>query len=189
MGEKMRSQEIEFKTLIDYKTFNKLLESYNLADKGDFLQINYYYDTPNFDFLKKQETLRVRQINNILKLQYKYNKKTDGNIRTAEEFTKTLDDLPIRMVFNEYILEMKGNLVTRRYEIPIESALICLDVNYYLGHIDYELEIEASAIEVIDDIVNSLNISRKNVVGKCSRFMNRLNLLMNENKEMSITNE
>ena len=46
--------EIEFKTLIDEKTYNNLLKEFNLLDKT-FVQTNYYFDTKNYDLMDKKQ--------------------------------------------------------------------------------------------------------------------------------------
>lgn len=49
----------------------------------------------------------------------------------------------MRIVLDENEYFYIGNLVTVRKNYEIDDNMISLDMNYYLGHIDYELEIES----------------------------------------------
>ena len=47
--------EIEFKTLIDEETYEKMLKKFDL-ENNVFEQINHYFDTEKADFAKKDKT-------------------------------------------------------------------------------------------------------------------------------------
>ncbi|WP_287713465.1 CYTH domain-containing protein [Blautia sp.] len=167
-------KEIELKTMIDHQEFARIYQILKEINSNSFIQINYYYDTPGKDFTKNNETLRVRQKGAQLVLQHKYKKVSNGNIRFAEEYSEPLDGLKLFMEYKQQIVKLLGELVTYRQEFCVESAIICLDTNYYLGHIDYELEIEAKSIEIINRISEELLVEKKEIQGKHKRFMNRL---------------
>ena len=49
----------------------------------------------------------------------------------------------MRIVLDENEYFYIGNLLTVIKNYEIDDNMISLDMNYYLGHIDYELEIES----------------------------------------------
>src|SRR5690606_10421773 len=52
--------EIEFKTRIEKKNYETLIEAFSL-EGNVFKQINYYFDTNDLDLNQKQMVLRIRQ--------------------------------------------------------------------------------------------------------------------------------
>ena len=168
-------------------TQNKHEEQHNLQiDCGNIkikhkklykLQINYYFDTEDFELYRKGGTLRVRQIEQTLKIQYKYNKKIVGNTRICDEYSAQTDTLP-RALKNPVTKDNKvykpvGVMVTDRYNFFIEDMTVSLDKNYYLGFIDYELEIETDNLP--DNKTEFLGIDFSGSTdGKYQRFIKRL---------------
>lgn len=79
-----------------------------------------------------------------------------------------------------------GCLKTKRFYYSFDSKFrpLNLDINYYLGEIDYELEWEDKEIRVIEkmitNFVNELNIKPlNNYNSKSSRFYDRYLLYKN----------
>ena len=53
-----KNLEIESKTLLDKDTYQKLRDAFTA--KSDFIQKNYYFDTPDFDLKNSDASLRIR---------------------------------------------------------------------------------------------------------------------------------
>ena len=75
-----------------------------------------------------------------------------------------------------------GCMTTYRYKYELnDNIVLCFDKNVYLGYCDYELEIEMKrfdsviAYSILDDL--GLKHPSKRQMGKCSRFMCRLNVI------------
>jgi uncharacterized protein YjbK len=182
--------ESEFKYNLNYEAYNRLfiLDDGNFR-KNTFVQINYYYDTGEFELDRHGITLRIRQVENDLKLQIKSPILKDGALRVKKEVSRSITKLPLIMNFSddewyELIrrqsdLRLKGTLVTQRTKFVVTDGVeIVLDKSYYLGLIDYELEVEfqeglkARALYFINDIGGKeLKPSR---YGKRKRFFNAL---------------
>ena len=155
----------------------------DMALEGSFkssnaIQTNYYYDDECFSLHGGNETLRVRQINESLSLQWKKNKTYVNNIHCCDEFNVSLDYLPSQIIANNNIYYNIGCLVTNRKNIIAEDITISLDENIYLGAIDYEIELESVDIDVINKYaVNILNFPLDEFAsspGKYSRFIARI---------------
>ncbi len=117
------------------------------------IQINYYYDNKDFELNKTNVTLRVRQIDETLKLEIKLPLYNNGAIKVKKEMSRPLCELPSKFNFSKdewhSILPentdflLVGEMITERIRFFEENGIeIDLDKNYYLGLIDYELEIE-----------------------------------------------
>ena len=171
--------EYEKKIMLDEKRFIEvlnILKSESTPHKR--IQINYYYDTPEFELYKKNETLRIRQKENGLQLQYKYGKEYHPKFRKCNEISIPIKNLPFSLNIEKLntIYMLKGSLVTERTNFYLENAIISLDCNYYLGIVDYELEIEIKGDEkVVDKWCKILNIEKSDLKeenqGKYTRFV------------------
>lgn len=53
-----KNLEIESKTLLDEETYKKMRDAFTA--KSDFIQKNYYFDTPDFDLKNSDASLRIR---------------------------------------------------------------------------------------------------------------------------------
>ena len=164
----------------------------NLVDPKRILQINYYFDTPDFQLNSLGNTLRVRQINNELVLQYKYDKHYNGTEKTCEEFEISIQALPLYILSNalpndthnpalhyNYI----GSLVTERLDYLYGQAIISLDKSYYLGKCDCEIEVEFQDYKMANEILRLLSIEEIETfeMGKYSRFAREYKRLGIEN--------
>lgn len=171
----------------EFRTYKILLEkSTRICNSENRLQINYYYDTFDYFLNKNHETLRVRQKDNHIKLQYKYNKRCENMSQISQEFEMNLEKFPIAISSQilpklypdisdmEYFFV--GVLVTERKNYSFKSAIISFDTNYYLGLCDYEIEIEYQDYNDALEIVSLLNIDTYNPCfkGKYSRFVDTL---------------
>ena len=66
--------EIEFKTLIDEETYEKMLKKFDL-ENNVFEQINHYFDTEKADLINNHYVLRIRQKGQNFKLTSKSHSK------------------------------------------------------------------------------------------------------------------
>lgn len=175
LGDKkfMESIEIEYKCLIEEKIYDKILEFYHNEKIKKYIQINYYFDTPDFSFFSNNTTLRVRQKENQLLIQYKYGKSTEKSIRTSKEYVLETEKFPLTIRLDNKLANLLGNLITERIEINYCGAKLCLDKNFYLGSIDFELEIETADKVVINKIVEELKLEEIPIRGKYSRFIDK----------------
>lgn len=167
-------KEFERKAMINEEVYYCLIETLSPSIKcKKAFQINYYYDTPMFTFMHAGETLRVRQIENELKVQYKYNKSITDNIRTCDEFSAKIYSLPAKIIVNKIETTNIGSLITERTNFHIDKYLISIDKNYYLGLVDFEIEIESEKICDVPLILN--NIEFKGLCkGKYERYLDKL---------------
>ena len=60
-----------------------------------------------------------------------------------------VDRVPVALYYEERYLKLRGKLITNRISVKPNQGglLLCLDENLYLGHTDYELEIEYQDID------------------------------------------
>lgn len=170
----MIEKEYERKLNIDWEKYSLLLTDFTKKfRREDVFQINYYYDTPDFAFFHSGETLRIRQIENILKLQYKYNKIRMNDVRISDEYSEKIHDLPKIVIVNGSETHNVGCMITERYNFNSDNCIISLDKNYYLGVIDYELEVETEKESDLPAILREISFEI-NSIGKYSRYVEKL---------------
>ncbi len=182
--------ENEIKALINKQEFERL--KVYLSDKcsvhKSFIQINYYYDNEDHYLSKNKNTLRIRQIEGQLKIEYKFKKVIINEVRTSQEYSKFISDMPIAInIFDEFGIDDNnfykyiGNLITERSNYYMGEVVISLDKNYYLGKIDYEMEIEGNNSENVKKIYNRFDIPNSSLFypGKFSRYCKALNEFAN----------
>lgn len=141
----------------------------------EILQINYYYDDNNFSLFHKDETLRVRQKANKLTLERKYNKRyaPDGE-RICDENRKIIESLPLKVTIGDNVYFYLGELVTIRKNYIVDQSTVSLDISYYLGNVDYELEVESEKETVLPMLVSGSIESKNHNDGKYTRFIKAL---------------
>jgi len=170
----MIEKEFERKLIIGENDYITLLQDFNKNFiREDILQINYYYDTPDYNIFHSDETVRVRQINDSLKLQYKYNKNYSGDIRISNEYSEKISELPQAIIINGIKVNNIGFMVTERINFKLMDCIISLDKNYYLGMVDYEIEVETTNEINLPDILQKLNF-KVDSQGKYSRYIEKL---------------
>lgn len=122
---------------------------------------NYYFDTDDFSMNNKGLTFRIRGKNGRFKATIKnHNTRADDCSIEEDLVEKTTFDPDI---FNVLGLRYQGQLITER--IVIHKDVFCkavLDRNTYLGHTDFELEVEYAkgreniALGLIENIAEDL---------------------------------
>lgn len=131
--------EYEKKLLLTEEEYVTLMNHFQKVSSTK--QINYYFDTDDLSMNKQGITCRIRYKNGTYKATVKKHK-TDIQDCSEETIVGTTSEL-IEDIFTSMGLKLQGNLVTNRTIILKQNAyMVVLDKNDYLGHTDYELEIE-----------------------------------------------
>ena len=187
--------EQEIKSIISESLllkYKKILDG--LTPHKRILQINYYFDSPDFRLNSLGNTLRIRQKENQLILQYKYEKQYTGIQKTCKEFEVELQRFPSHISSNDFpsdtidsdsLYKFAGNLITERLDYIYAETNISLDKSYYLGKCDYEIEIEFQDYNKAEAILKLLSIEKieSHEMGKYNRFVKELQRLEDENNE------
>lgn len=176
------AQELEMKILTSYEEFDRcraFLQQHT-GHRGDrYVQVNYYFDTPDLRLASARTMLRVRRKKNALLLQYKNKRERKGDLLLCDEWEAPLPCFPSSVDPSEYFPEaphencvLLGNLVTDRTDFVFDGAVVSLDESIYFGKSDYEIEIEGdrSAIERLSRLFSPKGESGKGL-GKFSRFL------------------
>ncbi len=154
--------EYEAKALISKQDYDKLI----LTNKIDssVKQTNVYFETEDGWFKKNKSALRIRQIDSkptVLTIKIEID---EGNIEhdyelSAEqthilltEFKLPNFDFPIKFPN----LSQKYLIVTTRKTFLFEGFTIELDQTSFGNFIDYEVEIEASTLQIANDKLDNL---------------------------------
>lgn len=194
------NMEKEVKILVDEKHYDSLRRSAEKLMGVENQQINYYFDTDNFDLYNSSLMLRIREKKDKYVLTLKVVKELSGNIRTADEIevpVKHIElqefmDKPheflscypviektilqnVKISFNKLLY--KGSMTTWRMKILFNNLYFELDKNEYFDFIDYELECEIpddNSMEIVEHFLREHKISRQHgVKGKYERFVER----------------
>lgn len=182
--------EHEIKSMVSEDLFLRCQKVLNdLAASKRILHINYYFDTLDFSLYSLGNTLRIRQKDNELKIEYKYEKSYTGMVKTCKEYELALQSF-LQSLTSEILPDAHdsiecysyiGNLITERFNYIYRKAIVSLDTNYYLGKCDYELEIEFQDYSQAQEILRLLPITNfeTSKMGKYSRFVMELQRLNN----------
>lgn len=177
-------QEKELKILLSKSEFDSLCKRFKCGEI--YTHINFYY-SDNQGVLKEQEiTVRVREKHGNANLEVKIPSGKQGLVHVKEEYQKKLGAIPLEIKENELTemtgcklpdVAMKGYLITERRVYNWDSNTeICLDHSQYLGHDDYEIEVEYVK-ELPDEILEILKDEMIEMIptsGKCKRFFEKL---------------
>lgn len=169
-------EERELKYLLPSKKFYDVIDQIktlfpNITEKNK-LQINYYYDTDKLELLREGITCRIRQSEEKLLGQYK--KHSSNDIHRSQESEFEVSQLSLQIERDGQILLFQGQLVTHRESYKISPSIkIECDINMYLGHCDYEMEIEYSEgmYDLAKQIAEKLSLTKINLISKYERFM------------------
>ena len=132
--------EHEKKLLLSKEEYEVLLKHFG-AICPTATQVNHYYDTNDWSMNKEGVTCRVRYRNGQFKATMKvhskhpYGSSMEMDMSTGEGLHKN--------DFTNMGLSYQGALITRRtLLLKNDHCEMMVDMNQYLGHTDYELEIE-----------------------------------------------
>lgn len=189
--------EIEFKALLTYKQYQKLIGYFNAQNIIPIIQTNYYLDTPAFDIRQKRMALRVREIDTTYELCLKIPQAVgllEHNLEIShDEFIMIKQRIPLnnevyRMLQNRYIdcnlIYNFASLTTSRIEFDYKGCLVCLDHSKYFNKEDYEFELETDDYDygqqIFNDICHDNNLlPSKNVASKVKRTIREYKRLGN----------
>ena len=136
--------ELEKKLLLTEDEYDYLMEHLGyespLIQKPILTQINYYFDTDDFSMNRQNTTCRIRLKDGKYTATMKnHSSGTDKSTETEMDIYDGLDN----NAFTDMGLKLQGELVTNRCVVlKYPNCEAVLDKNEYLGHTDYELEIE-----------------------------------------------
>ncbi len=175
-------QELEQKVLISPQEFARcrdVLRRHTQSDGDRYVQVNYYFDTPDFALSAARCMLRVRRKKNVLYLQFKSKRIRNDALFLCDEWEAELTEFPKTVNPSRYFPQapdvecsLLGDLITDRTDFEFPGGVVSLDENVYLGKTDYEVEIEGEA-DAIDRISAFLNPAGEpdQGSGKFSRFL------------------
>ena len=132
--------ELEKKILLTKTEYDTLFAALSQQGKTS-TQINHYYDTADLSGDKNGITYRIREKGTQFQATIK--KHRWQSVDSNHEISGAVKDAHDTSFFQNPALIYQGTLTTHRLRIqPYEGLEIVLDKNIYLGHCDYELEIE-----------------------------------------------
>lgn len=176
-----RTIETEYKVLLDKESFYRLRSvcDKRFHESNDRLQVNYYFDTADNAFYKRRETIRIRQTEAGLKLQYKKHAAGPDVLAVSEEYSAAVPALTtcLKLPGHQEPVFFKGALVTARRNYGFgKSGILSLDYNMYAGISDYEAEFEMGKSEIClaDELIQDFGLSPARTPSKSARFFKRL---------------
>ncbi len=189
-----RGSEVEFKSLLTEKEYNKLLEHFTNA-KSDF-QTNHYFDTKRFSLKALNASLRVRQREGY-ELTFKRKKGYNTELKTIEISVDDFKEIrdtgvisreelanDITNLIKEQKLVNFLSLSTLRYYVPYGSGILNIDKSEYVGITDYEIEFTGKSYHQgkadFIQIISEFGIQYKKSEKKIKRAFNALKNLDDE---------
>lgn len=186
--------EIEFKNIVTEADFKKLLAAFSIDNSQFQRQINYYFDTDDFQLKNHHSALRIREKNKKFTLTLKQPNNI-GLLETHQQLTKAeaktvLEDgrLPKGTVASQMEKSLQiditeclylGALQTERAEISYLGGTLVFDRSFYLGKEDFEIEYEVSderqGQSIFKQLLLQYNIPIKKTDNKIKRFFSRKN--------------
>ena len=169
--------ENECKVLLNSEDYECIYKYFDLDRCKPIKQVNYYFDTINFNLAHNKYNLRVRHVleEDTFTLTVKIPQKDGSNLEINEDITyeqfkdlieyhKVPDgyiDDQIKLINKDEIV-LLSTLITTRYEFEYNLGLLALDYNEYNNKYDYEIEFEGKDMEhsknVITNLLDKLNI-------------------------------
>lgn len=213
----MVSLEKELKYLLDMTEYNKFIKYLNdnkVKCDLNIMQVNYYIDTQEMDFLKNGITARIRRIigsNGKYELTFKvpFCKEEKNNIKIKNEFNFELEKQSAENIlkYNNFLLCKEkitdilnkfnvqaniedlliiGNLITERYFYSISNKLkpINIDISSYFDKRDYEIEWELEEIYEAQTIIEDIFKSLQ--ISTSKKVLSKNNRFYNEYFERKI---
>jgi len=175
----MTVNEFERKKILTKEEYDALLIKMSKVVVGhSFIQVNYYYDTSTLTYSNANETVRVRLKESNITFERKFGKQFFNKTCISKETATSIETLPKTIILDGNELTLIGNMVTFRSNFQLETFTVSLDKNYYLGIIDYEIEVEVESERV--ELPTILRIfEEKASSGKYSRFITALTSMTN----------
>ncbi len=133
--------EYEKKIMLTANEYHTLAMTSRCQNMPKHLQTNYYFDDDNFTMNKKGITCRIRHKNGKYTACVKNHNTNHSDCSIELNLSEDIKFDP--QFFKTIGLYCQGELVTERIVIYKDSDCeIMLDRNIYLGHTDFELEVE-----------------------------------------------
>lgn len=168
--------EFERKALIGEREYREIESEF--AEKfKTHIQVNYYYDTPDSFFGERGVTVRIRLTENGLCGTVKSHGAKGEFYSNEEDFS--VERLPAEIVIKDKRLSLAGELITERKTADLGGGfLLMLDKSFYLGTVDYEIELEYpgessdKAKEIFESVIKAAGAQKceKPALGKAGRF-------------------
>ncbi|WP_348922361.1 CYTH domain-containing protein [Enterococcus rotai] len=151
--------EIEFKTLLSIEEFSRVIDYFQLKEEQFFTQINYYFDSADFQLRKRRMGLRVRVLSDNAEITLKIPEKVGlleiNDALSVEEAKAIVESATLPTIGNVYNklnqlgidqsdLRLIGSLTTKRAELKLPQGLLALDESWYNEQHDFELELEVN---------------------------------------------
>ena len=187
--------EIEFKTLLSMSEYERLQQRFSHVKP--IRQTNYYLDTADLKLRSKKLALRIRVFAHKAEMTLKVPQEV-GNMEynidlplpEAELLINQKSIIGCAVDLSEIIsllqqeeipvteIGLLGSLTTSRQEVEIPIGLAALDNNAYLGHSDYEFELEVPDAEQgredFDNFLLKNDIEYRYARSKVVRFLDTL---------------
>lgn len=192
----MPDRELEIKLALSAAQHQSLYAQ--LRAKGythtSYMQANHYFDTQDFYLRSRGDSLRVRQKEGGLVAQYKMLQRGEDGLWESLEYSSTLKVLPRQLYLHDVDTQIPrklhpgpyfylGNLTTYRHDFAIGKVLLSLDKSFYLGHVDYELEMEIECEEEAERLFEELGLTAVPIAkGKYGRFVESYKQFMGINE-------
>ena len=162
--------EIEAKVILSRQDYKKVFDTLKTKITDTHTQTNFYIDSPDRVLNKNDIALRIREYNRTYVLTCK-TPLSEGLLEKNQELSEkvalemiNLNRFPSGGIqdFLELLdidvsnLEVLASLTTRRNELSIDSSKISLDENTYGNKVDYEIEVEDSAMKLAEDRIEEI---------------------------------
>lgn len=162
--------EIEAKVILSRQDYKKVFDTLKTKITDTHTQTNFYIDSKDRVLKKNDIALRIREYNRTYVLTCK-TPLSEGLLEKNQELSEkvalemiNLNRFPSGGIqdFLELLdidvsnLEVLASLTTRRNELSIDSSKISLDENTYGNKVDYEIEVEDSAMKLAEDRIEEI---------------------------------
>ena len=162
--------EIEAKVILSRQDYKKVFDTLKTKITDTHTQTNFYIDSQDRVLKKNDIALRIREYNRT----YVLTCKTPLSEGLLEKNQESSEKVALEMInlnrfpsggiqdFLELLdidvsnLEVLASLTTRRNELSIDSSKISLDENTYGNKVDYEIEVEDSAMKLAEDRIEEI---------------------------------
>lgn len=168
--------EIEAKTLISKDEYELLISSFKNENNKVFKQLNYYFCEKDISPKNSKLALRIRDegtlIEATLKVELSEGKLEINQRLSKEEYELFLynkkfpkgevyDYLKDNKITNPDDLVVFATLTNYRLDVKYKDSLVSIDKSEYLGHIDYEIECEASSMKLAKTLLKEFLANKK----------------------------
>ena len=162
--------EIEAKVILSRQDYKKVFDTLKTKITDTHTQTNFYIDSQDRVLKKNDIALRIREYNRTYVLTCK-TPLSEGLLEKNQELSEKvaleminlnrfpsggIEDFLERLDIDVSNLEVLASLTTRRNELSIDSSKISLDENTYGNKVDYEIEVEDSAMKLAEDRIEEI---------------------------------